>query len=106
MRDGSSQNTLATIAVVGILALGILCLPFVGGDSLIRGVANGGRIYFGGISDQLAEAIGASPAVSDVSDDDLQAAFLAVRQRALSGEVEAAMVLFRVAEVQRSRQRD
>jgi hypothetical protein len=107
MAEGTSRNTLALIAVVGILVLGIVCIPFVGGGSLIRGMGNGAnRIYLGGIGNEVAEAIAASSAVSEVADDDLRAAYLSIRQRALSGEIDAAMVLFRVAEIQRAERRD
>lgn len=102
MPDGTTRNTIGVIGVIGILVLGIVCLPFVGGGSLIRGMGNGAnRIYLGGVGAELAESIGASPAISKVSDEDLQAAYLAIRQRAMSGEIDAAMVLFRVAEIQR-----
>lgn len=107
MPEGASRNTLALVGVIGIVVLGIVCLPFVGGGSLIRGMGNGAnRIYLGGIGDEVADAMGTSSAVSEVSDDDLRATYLAIRERALSGEIEAALVLFRVAEIQRDRRRE
>ena len=107
MTEQPSRNTLALIGVIGIFVLGIVCLPFVGSGGLIRGMGNGAnRIYLGGIANEVAEAIGKSAAVSEVSDDDLSATYLAIRKRALSGEIDAAMVLFRVAEIQRAKLRN
>ena len=58
----------------GILVLGVVCITFAGGDSLIQGMGNSSnRIYANRIADEVAEAIAASSVVPEVSDDELRA---------------------------------
>ena len=103
MPEGTTKNTLAIIAIVGMLALEVVCITFAGGDSLIQGIGNSSnRIYANGIADEVAEAIAASSVVPEVPDDELRATYLAIRDRARSGDLEAAMVVLRVAEIQRA----
>ena len=103
MPERTTKNTLAIIGIVGILVLGVVCIPFAGGDSLIQGMGNSAnRIYGNGIADEVAEAIAESSVVAEITDDELRATYLAIRDRAGSGDLAAAMVVFRVAQIQRA----
>jgi hypothetical protein len=102
MPEGTTKSTLAIIGIVGILVLGVVCITFAGGGSLIQGMGNSSnRIYANRIADEVAEAIAESSVVPEVSDDELRATYVAIRDRARSGDLEAAMVVFRVAQIQR-----
>jgi len=102
MPGEATRNTVAIIGVVGILVVAIVCIPFVGGDSLIRGMGNGANhIYSNRIADEEAEAIATSSVVPEITDAELRATYLAIKDRAGSGDLEAAMVVFRVAQIQR-----
>ena len=103
MSEKANRITLALVGVIGILVLAIVCVPFVGGESMIRGMGNGGNtIYTNGLADEVAELIVRSSAVPLITDDELRSTYLAIRDRAGGGDVNAAMVVFRVAEIQRA----
>ena len=72
-----------------------------GGETVISGFGNNdnliGTDVLGRVADELAE----SPAIPAVSDDDLRAAYSAIRENALKGDPEAALVLLLVAGEQR-----
>lgn len=90
-------NPLGRIALVLLLALG--CTG--GGETVISGLGNSNNLIgfdvLGRVADELAE----SPAIPAVSDDDLRAAFAAIRENALRGDPDAALVLLLVAGEQR-----
>jgi hypothetical protein len=72
-----------------------------GGETVITGLGNSNNLIgfdvLGRVADELAE----SPAIPAVSDDDLRAAFAAIRADALEGDPKAALVLLLVAGEQR-----
>ena len=72
-----------------------------GGETVISGLGNSNNLIgfdvLGRVADELAE----SPAIPAVSDDDLRAAFSAIRENALKGDPDAALVLLLVAGEQR-----
>jgi len=101
-RHPRGRNTLAVVGVIGLFVLAIVVIPFVGGGSLIRGMGNSAnRIYTNELPDEVAEAIAAAPAVPRVTDDELRATYLAIRDRATAGDLDAALVVFRIARIQR-----
>ena len=102
MPDGTSR-TLALVGLVGILVVAVVAIPFAGGESLIRGMGNGGnKIYLDPVTDEVARVIALSEATPRVTDEELLSTYGAIRKRAEAGDLTAALVVFRVAEIQRS----
>jgi predicted PurR-regulated permease PerM len=100
---GRGPNALAVVGVVGLFVVAIVAIPFLGGGSLIRGMGNSAnRIYTNELTDEVAEAIAKAPAVPRVTDEELGATYLAIRDRATAGDLDAALVLFRIAQIQRA----
>ena len=107
MPDGTSTRTLALVGLIGILVVAVVAIPFAGGESLIRGMGNGGnKIYLDPVTDEVASAIALSEATPLVTDDVLLATYGAIKDRAEAGDLTAALVVFRVAEIQRSAKDD
>jgi hypothetical protein len=79
----------------------ILLLFVLGCGGEIVGMGNSGNVIGADALDRVAEALAESPAIPAVSDDDLRAAFSAIRENALKGDPDAALVLLLVAEEQR-----
>jgi hypothetical protein len=74
-----------------------------GGETVISGLGNsdnyiGSAATWDSLADELADYEG-TPAVSD---EDLQLAYAAIRRHALEGELEAVLVLLKLAEEQRA----
>ena len=97
------------------LAANLLLLLFVAtaafacgvGDAFVSGLANGGnRFYATPVMDELAEQLAGNAVVPPVTDEMLRTAFDAIAGRAASGDPDAALILFRVAEEQRKAQSD
>ncbi len=102
MPDGTNR-TLALVGLIGILVVAVVAIPFAGGESLIRGMGNGGnKIYLDPVTDEVARAIALSEATPRVTDGELLTTYRAIRERAEAGDLTAALVVFRVAEIQRS----
>jgi hypothetical protein len=84
-------------ACAGLAVLGLLgCTG--GGESVISGLGNSGNhigtaALWQALAEELAEH-GATPAVSD---EDVRAVFDVIRRHALEGELDAALVLLRLA---------
>jgi hypothetical protein len=72
-----------------------------GGETVISGIGNGGNVIGTSTADQLAEELAESPAIPPVSDDDLLAAWNAIRDKARTGDPDATLVVLRVAAEQR-----
>jgi hypothetical protein len=72
-----------------------------GGETVVSGIGNSGNVIGTNVSDQLAEELAQSPAIPPVSDDDLLAAWNAIRDKARSGDPDATLVVLRVAAEQR-----
>jgi hypothetical protein len=88
-----------------LAALAALALAFAGcgGETVVSGVGNSGNVIGAAVTDRLAHELAQAPAIPAVTDDDLRAAFSAIRERAVQGDAEAALVLLRVAAHQRER---
>jgi hypothetical protein len=72
------------------------------GDDVVTGLGNGGnRFYATPVMDELAEQLAENGVVPPVTDEMLRSAFDAIASRAASGDPDAALILFRVAEEQR-----
>ena len=72
-----------------------------GGDTVISGIGNGGNVIGASTSDQLAEELAESPAIPPVSDDDLLAAWNAIRDQARTGDPDATLLVLKVAAKQK-----
>ena len=92
-------RTMRALASLGA-AVGLGCTG--GGESVISGMGNSGNhIGTAALWASLAEQLAEHEATPRVGDEDVQRVFAAVRQRALEGDVEAALVVLRLAEEQR-----
>ncbi len=74
-----------------------------GGDTVVSGIGNSGN-HFGMDAPEkmLAQAFSEAGIVPMVSDDDLLAAYEHIRQQALEGDIESALVLYHLAAKQRA----
>jgi hypothetical protein len=74
-----------------------------GGDTVIGGLGNSGNhIGTAALWGSLAKALAAHEATPQVSDDEVRQIFAAIRGHAMEGQVEAALIVLKVAEEQRS----
>jgi hypothetical protein len=85
------------------LALLVAAVAFGGcfGENVINGIGNGGNDIGTGVLDRVAHELARQSAIPTVGDDDLRTAFDAIRDHARSGDPDAALVLLRVAAIQR-----
>lgn len=91
-----ARHALLLGAAAAVLSCGI-------GDEFVTGVGNGGnRFYATPVIDDLAEQLAGNAVVPPVTDEMLRTAFDAIAGRAAAGDPDAALILFRVAEEQRS----
>ena len=103
MADGRSVKGLAWGGLIGLFGLAVIRSVFGGGDSVISGLGNSGnRIYVDPVSDELAAAIAAHASTPAITDEVLVETFEAILARARAGDLEAGLVVFRVAEMQRA----
>ena len=95
--------SIATLRTAAMLAALFLAVPGCtgGGETVVSGFGNGGNIIRTDELERVAEELASQPAIPAVSDDDLRAAFAAIREHALAGDPDAALVLLRVAARQR-----
>ena len=71
----------------------------------IQGAGNSGnRITLEGLADELATLLAKREDCPQVTDDELIVIMKALRERALAGDAQAALVIFRLAEIQRQPQ--
>ena len=106
MTQSTRSGPRALLVGVGLVFLAICALPFLGGEALIRGVGNSSnRIYTDRTTEELAQVLASHEAVPPISDAALAETFAAIERRARSGELEPALLLFRVAALQRGEDR-
>ena len=103
----TKRRNAAGVALAGCIGMGILSLAAIkrtsGGGSIIIGAGfSGNRINADTVSDQLAAAIAAHPSTPEITDEWLGETLNAIRDRAREGDLEAALVLFRIADKQRT----
>lgn len=68
----------------------------------IQGAGNSGnRITLEGLADELATLLAKREDCPQVTDDELIVIMKALRERALAGDAQAALVVFRLVEIQR-----
>jgi hypothetical protein len=73
-----------------------------GGETVISGFGNSGNLIGeGGVLERVAGELAQLEALPKVADDELLAAWSAIRERARAGDPEATLVLLRVAAHQR-----
>ncbi len=96
------QSTL----IVGIaISLGISAIwACRAGDHFVSGVGNGGnKIYANQVLDEVIDVLAASKAIPTITDETLLKGFESIQRRALDGDPESVLIVFQVAERQRSR---
>ena len=91
-----SVNWLGVLAALPLALLGCGAA-----DTLVTGFGNNHNIIGSDVIDRVASELARAKVTPPVSDDDLRAVFAAIRERALKGDPEAALVLLRVAAHQR-----
>ena len=90
--------------LVGLFGLAVLRSLFQKDHSLIKGIGNSSnRIYVDPVTDELAAVLAGHPTTATITDEELRKTFNAIRERAHQGDLKAALVLFRVAAMQRTR---
>jgi hypothetical protein len=100
MQENASHRPARCLAWIAAL---LLAVAGCGGETVVSGVGNSGNVIGANVTDRLAHELAEAPAIPAVSDDDLRAAFAAIRARAVEGDAEAALVLLRVAAHQREK---
>ena len=94
---------LAWGTLIGGISLAAARLLFGGDDGLIRGVGNSGnRIFADQLTDELADAIASHHGTPTITAEQLSDTFQTIVAHAQEGNLKAALVLFRIAEMQRS----
>jgi len=94
-RLGLGARRLALLVAVAALGCG------AGADTVISGFGNNDNVIGANVLERVAHELAGQSAIPAVSDDDLRAAFDAIREHARSGDPDAALVLLRVAAIQR-----
>jgi hypothetical protein len=98
MHETSPLRSIRRIAWLAPLALAV---AGCGGETVVTGFGNSGNVIGTQVDDRLAKELAEAPAIPAVSDDDLRAAFSAIRDRAFQGDAGSALILLRVAAHQR-----
>ena len=99
-RTGFGGGVLALAALLGLSS-------GCGGETVISGIGNSGNVVGeGGMLELLADELAELEAVPAVADDELLAAWSAIRARARAGDADAALVVLRVAAHQREAAED
>ena len=91
-----------------LASLSLISLSWIkglfGGESLIKGIGNSGNhFHFDPISNKLPALIAESKNAPTITDEQLAETFEAVLARARQGDLEAAIVVFKVAEIQQQK---
>jgi hypothetical protein len=89
-------RALALLAALPVAWLGC------GADTLISGIGNSGNMIGVDVLERVAHELAHAKTTPAVSDDDLRASFSAIREHAVAGDPDAALVLLRVAALQRA----
>ena len=95
IRLGIGARGVALLATLAALGCG------AGADTVISGFGNNGNVIGANVLELVAHELARQSSIPAVSDDDLLAAFGAIRDHARSGDPDAALVLLRVAAIQR-----
>ena len=90
------------IALAGLVAVAAACDNIGGADTLVTG--NNNLVLKDGATDAVAKLLHELVSVPEVSDAELLEAWGKVRSRAAEGDVEATLVLLRLAAIQRAPQ--
>ena len=70
-----------------------------GGDTVVRG--NDNIVVTDEVVDRVAAQLAKFESTPVISDDDLKAMFASIRQSALDGDLEASLVMLKIAAIQR-----
>lgn len=70
-----------------------------GGDTIVKG--NGNVVAKDEMADRVARALARFEATPEVTDEDIQALYGVIRAQAMAGELDAALVVLKVAQRQR-----
>ena len=82
-----------------LIALLAGCDFIGGGETVVRG--NDNVVVRDALIDRIAAQLASFETTPEVTDDDLQAMFTTIRQRALDGDLEASLVMLKLAGIQR-----
>ena len=93
-------NRLGRLAAL-LFLLAALAAAACGGETVISGFGNNDNVIGIDVLGRVADELAKSPQTPQVSDDDLRATFSAIRDNALKGDPESALVLLLVAGEQR-----
>jgi hypothetical protein len=99
----SSRRSTMTIrnAILALLPAAALMAGCGAGDAVFSGIGNSGNHLYTNSVKALAEELARSEAVPQITDASLKRIFSTLSRRAEEGDVEAALVIFRVAASQR-----
>lgn len=100
MREGIRTRA----SLVCVIAAGLLLTSCGGGRSAVIGVGNSGNhiLESDAIAQGVADALAESETTPAVSDDEIVEIYRAILTHAREGDTEAALIVLRVAEAQRS----
>ncbi|SHG77924.1 hypothetical protein [Ferrimonas marina] len=89
---------------IGLIVAGLAACTG-GGETVISGIGNSGN-RFGDESDLelLARAVARHDGTESVTDEELAKIFVTLKQQAIDGNAESALVVYRVAAIQRRKQ--
>ena len=88
-------------ALIGAALLMLAACEFIGGgDTIVKGNAN--TVVRDEVGQRVAAALARFDSTPTVTDADIQAVYGMIREQALAGELQAALVLLKVAERQRA----
>jgi hypothetical protein len=102
-RIHAALGPLLAAGFLAMLALGGACTGAGGADAVIAGMGNNGNMIGVDVLERLARELANLESAPRVTDDELVTAFAALREHAQSGDPDAALVLLRVAALQRDR---
>ena len=101
MTKRKRNQGLAWGALIGLLGLAGIKGVF-GGQGLIKGIGNSGNhFHFDPTTHKLPDLIATNETIPAITDEQLAETFQAVLARALEGDLEAATIVFKAAEIQR-----
>lgn len=86
--------------VVVLMAVLLAGCDFIGGgDTIVKG--DGNVVAKDEMLDRVARALSQFEATPEVTDEDIQALYRVIREQAMAGELDAALVVLKVAQHQR-----
>lgn len=88
------------MAYIVVLALLLAGCDFVGGgETVLQG--NGNLVVGDELVDRIAASLADFETTPEIGDDDLESIFTIIRQQALEGDLDAALVMLKLAGIQR-----